>query len=111
MAQARAAGKREDSKYFYCLYCTEGPIFSTNISTNMQKHLRIHHEIDLTVVRSRIELEATSQLQQLYLHAKTSGNTDNINTLVFQEYLNQDIIDQALVSILRSLSLIVFFIP
>lgn len=84
------------------MHCTEEPIFHTTISTNMRRHLESQHEIILPIPQSRIELEATAQLRQLYLGAKRDGsNTDAFDTLVFKEYLNQEVIDEALVQTLQ----------
>ena len=41
-AHCRAAidGEDSDPKLKYCTHCTTSPVYSTNISTNMQKHLK-----------------------------------------------------------------------
>jgi hypothetical protein len=47
-----------------------------------------------------IQATTVQQLQQLYLQADASGQTEEINAQVFQKHLNQDTIDEALVSLI-----------
>ena len=42
-------GEDSDPKLKYCTYCTTSPVYSTNISTNMQKYLKGQHKIDVEV--------------------------------------------------------------
>jgi hypothetical protein len=47
-------GEDPDPKLKYYTYCTTSPVYSTNISTNMQKHLKGQHKIDVEVSVSHI---------------------------------------------------------
>jgi hypothetical protein len=71
-----------------------------------QKHLRSKHEIIVKVAPSPIQAATIQQLQQLYLRAESSGQTEEIDTQIFRKRLNQDAIDEALVSLIvvRNLS-------
>jgi hypothetical protein len=72
-------------------------VYNTHISTNMQKHLNGQHKIDIKVNVSHIQLE---QLGQLYSQVQSSGQTEDIDSQVFQNHLNQNLINKALISLI-----------
>jgi len=74
-----------DSKLKYCTYCTTLKIYCTNISFNMQKHLKAWHNIDVDIVVSQVQVTILQQLEQLYLQAKSFSQTKEINAQVFQK--------------------------
>ena len=56
-AHCRTARDDEDPnpKLKYCTYCTTLPIYCTNISANMRKHLKGQHKIDVEIAVSRVQ--------------------------------------------------------
>ena len=49
---------------------------------------------------SQIQATTVQQLEQLYFHAKLSDQTKEIDAQVFKKQLNQDIINEALISLI-----------
>jgi len=105
-AHSRTARAGEDPKLKYCIHCTEDPIFSTKVTTNMRLYLKLKHKIIVDRVLGPVQAQALQQLQQLYLWAESLGQTEDVDTQIFQKHLNQDIINEALVSLIvvRNLS-------
>ena len=66
----------------------------------MRKHLKGQHKIDVEVSVSRIQLTTLQQLEQLYSQVQSSGQSEDIDSQVFKNYLNQDIINEALISLI-----------
>src|SRR5271167_1289295 len=101
-AHCRTARNNEDPAVKYCNYCTDPntPIYFSSISSNMRKHLESKHAIVVEVTLGQIQTKTLQQLQQLYLKAESSGQTEEINAQVFENYLNQDVINEALVSLI-----------
>jgi hypothetical protein len=65
----------------------------------MRSHyLRIHKE-EIKADAPRIQLQAIAQLSQLYAKAHACGETTEIDKQVFENYLNKEVIDEALVSL------------
>jgi len=60
------AHNSENPAYKYCNYCTEDPIYSSDNSSNMQKHLQGRHQINVEVAISRVQEAALQQLKELY---------------------------------------------
>jgi hypothetical protein len=48
-------GEDSDPKLRYCTHCTTSPVYSSNISTNIRKHLKGQCKIDVEVSVSRIQ--------------------------------------------------------
>src|SRR6266487_103807 len=95
-----------DPKLRYCTLCPclghPAPYY-TSISTNMRRHLRRHHEITVESSVGSVQgatLEQLEQLERLYLNAKSSGQTEEIDAQVFEKQLNQNAINEALVSLI-----------
>ena len=101
-AHCRIAHDNEDPAVKYCNYCTDPntPIYFSSISSNMRKHLESKHAIVVEVTPGRIQTKTLQQLQQLYLKAESSGQTEEIDAQVFENYLDQDVINKALVSLI-----------
>ena len=57
----------DDPKLKYCTHCTIFLIYCTNISINMQKHLRKQHKINVETTISQVQAATLQQLEQLYL--------------------------------------------
>ena len=90
----------EDPKYRYCIYCTTTPIYKTYTTGNLRNHLKSKHEIIVERELSLVQSEVIKQLEQLYLQAEQSSETDQIDSQVFQKFLDQDVINEALVSLI-----------
>ena len=99
----RTAHGTEKKENKYCKYCkedSEDPVYSTTNSQNMRMHIKRKHQINIELNPSRVQIVALQQLKELYRQAESSGQTSEINTLVFQKQLNQDVINEALVSLI-----------
>jgi len=66
----------------------------------MRKHLESKHAIVVEVTPGQIQTKTLQQLQQLYLKAESSSQTEEINAQVFENHLDQDVINEALVSLI-----------
>ena len=95
-----AAQNDEDSKFKYCIYCMILKIYFTNISFNMQKHLWTWHNIDIDIAVSWVQAATLQQLEQLYLQVKSFSQIKAINAQVFQKQLDQNIINEVLISLI-----------
>ncbi|KAH8799137.1 hypothetical protein F5884DRAFT_135173 [Xylogone sp. PMI_703] len=92
----------ENPKKYYCLLCEQESrpkIYATDISTNFRNHLKSEHTIVVQREPSPLQSSIISQLQQLYLQAQSSGQTSEVDTLVFKKQLDPDIINEALISL------------
>jgi hypothetical protein len=68
----------------------------------MRNHLKSKHQIVIQPTPSALQQTVVHQLQQLYIRAESLGETQNIDTKVFERILNQDVLDEALVSLIVS---------
>ena len=95
------AENNEDPTEKYCIHCPAGSkIYYSTIATNFRRHLKVH-KIFVNPTPSTIQTTVAHQLEQLYLQAESSSNeASNLEKAVFQKYLNQDVIDEALVSLI-----------
>ena len=66
----------------------------------MQMHLQKHHEINIKISVNQVQTAALEQLQQLYLQAKVSDQTEEIDAQVFKKQLDQNVINDALISLI-----------
>jgi hypothetical protein len=96
----RTARDGEDSRLKFCIHCTGTPPYSTTVSTNMRIHLESKHGIVVDRTPGPIQAETVRQLQQLYTRAQSSGQTEEIDTQVYRKRLNQDIINEALITLI-----------
>jgi hypothetical protein len=90
----------EKPAYKYCNYCTEDPIYGSDNSSNMRKHLQGRHEINVEVAVNRVQEAVLQQLKELYRRAESSGQTSEIDTQVLKKQLDQDVIYEALISLI-----------
>src|SRR6266516_4667072 len=72
----------------------------TSVSTNMRGHLESKHGIIVDRTPGPIQAETVRQLQQLYTRAQSSGQTEEIDTQVYRKHLNQDVINEALITLI-----------
>ncbi len=63
----------------------------------MRKHIKRNHKIQIELTPNQIQTTTLQQLKQLYLKAKSSGQTNEIDTQVFRKQLDQDIINKTLI--------------
>jgi len=92
-------------KTHYCLPCereNRTPIYSSTVSTNQRLHLQSAHNIIIEEEQelSTLHSKVIEQIQQLYLQVESSGPTTEIDTLIFQRYLNRPVINEALISLI-----------
>jgi len=71
----------------------------------MRSHLKSRHEITIEPTRSAIQEEVNKQLEQLYLQAETSNQTEEVDTRVLRKVLDSDRIHEAFVSLLVTANL------
>jgi hypothetical protein len=90
----------------YCIHCTESSPYGTSVTTNMRHHLNSKHQISVETVPGSVQIATINQLQQLYLRAESSGQTQNIDTQVLKKVLDQDVINTALISLIVVQSLL-----
>jgi len=88
------------NRILYCIHCPSESPYSSHITTNFRRHLQSKHGILVEELPSSLESTITEKLSQLYIQAKASGNTDDIKAQVFQDCLDQDLINEALVSLI-----------
>ena len=99
-----------DSKWRYCTHCTTSSIYFSNISFNMWKHLKRQHKINVEIAVSQIQATTVQQLEQLYLQAKLSDQTKEIDAQVFEKQLNQNIINKTLIFLITVQNLLFWMI-
>ena len=87
-AHTRSARDGENSQHKYCTHCTVQPPYGTSVSTNMRHHLKSKHGISVERTPGLVQAETVHQLQQLYIRAESSGQTEKIDTQVFRKYLD-----------------------
>ena len=102
---ARPARKGEDelsgrSRLWYCIHCPQDSPYRTSVTTNFRNHLKSKHEIEAGKDSSSLQSEINAKFQQLYKQASAGGRTDEIDMAVLGKALNQEIIDEALVSLI-----------
>ena len=95
-----AAQNDENSKFKYCIYYMTLKIYFTNISFNMWKHLWTWHNVDVDIAVSQVQATTFQQLKQLYLQVKSFSQIKVIDAQVFQKQLDQNIINEALISLI-----------
>jgi len=96
---ARQAHENEDPTLKYCKYCTVNP-YATTVTTNFRRHLQSKHDTVVTCEPNVVQTATHQQLRDLYSRVEGSGNTNEIDTLAFKKHLNQEVIDEALVSLI-----------
>jgi hypothetical protein len=84
----------------YCIHCIEPHSYGTSVTTNMRNHLNSKHQIIVESASSPVQTATINQLQQLYSKAELTGQTETIDTQVLRKVLDQDIINEALISLI-----------
>ena len=104
---SRSAGEDEpktkkNRKLRYCRYCSS---YSTYTTTNFRQHLSSKHNIEISPQPSKVHEEINDQFQKLCLKAKKIDCLEEILEHAFEEYLNQEVINEALVSLITTRNL------
>ena len=106
---ARTANENEAKEVkgrplWYCRHCSpaspSSSVYCTPITTNFRRHLSTKHNIDTSPQTSKIEEEISNQFAKLWSKAKENNHTTQIGGHVFQDYLREDVINEALVSLI-----------
>jgi len=63
----------------------------------MCKHIKKIYNIKVKLATSKIQQVVLEQLRELYWQAEATSKTSEIDTQVLWKYLNQDVINEALV--------------
>ena len=77
---SRAARDKEDPQLKYCIHCTTPHSYGTTVTTNMRNHLTKMHGITVSRTPGTIQNTVLQQLQQLYVRAESSGQTNEIDS-------------------------------
>lgn len=102
---SRPAFPHETQNHKYCSHCKEPNVYHTTVSSNMRSHLKSRHGITVEPTPSAIQEEVNKQLEQLYLQAETSNQTEEVDTRVLRKVLDSDRIHEAFVSLLVTANL------
>ena len=95
------AENNENPAFFYCSLCDPpNQAYGTNTSSNMKKHLLTRHAIVVEKAISKLQVSVVQQLTELYAKAEASGQTDQLDSKVLQSHLNQEVITEALISMI-----------
>ena len=80
----------DQSKKHYCTLCKDPNVmlYGAPYPSNMRKHILIHHKIVVPIEPGQIQTKTLEKLRQLYVQAKDSGQTEEIDNQVFSDYLN-----------------------
>jgi hypothetical protein len=84
----------------YCIHCIEPASYGTSVTTNMRNHLNSKHQIIVESAPGSIQTATIGQLQQLYIRAESTGQTKTIDAQALQKVLDQDVINDALISLI-----------
>ncbi|MCJ1331163.1 hypothetical protein MMC10_007850 [Thelotrema lepadinum] len=98
-AHTHAAHEDENPKHKYCKYCIETP-YGTSVTTNLRGHLKSKHEIVIIREQNVVQLATQRQLRNLYSRVDYSEDAKEIDALAFKKHLNQEVIDEALASLI-----------
>ena len=95
-----AAQNNEDLKFKYCIYYMIFKIYFINISFNMWKHFWTQHNVNVDIVVSWVQAAIFQQLKQFYFQMKSFSQIKMIDAQVFQKQLDQNIINEILISLI-----------
>ena len=84
----------------YCAHCPPDSSYNTIVTTNFRRHLQSKHQIIIQEDPTQVDSAISQKLQQLYDKAESSGLADEFSSQIFQKVLNQDTINEALVSLI-----------
>lgn len=91
--------KQGKNRIFYCKYCSDPP-YSTFASNSFRAHLNSKHGIKVESTPGPVQSATLDQLQQLYIRAMSTGQTQQLDVQVLQKVLDKDVIDEALVTMI-----------
>lgn len=87
------------NRIFYCKYCTDPPYHAV-ASNSFRAHLKNEHEIEVQSRPSPIQSATLDQLQQLYIRAMSTGQTQQLDVQVLRRALDRNLINEALLSLI-----------
>jgi hypothetical protein len=97
---------KNGARLLYCVYCPQESPYSNTVTTNFRKHLKSKHQINVDEDPSQLQSAILEKLQQAYNKADSLGHTYELDSQILRKVLNQDVINEALVSLIvvRNLS-------
>ena len=87
------------TRILYCKHCTKTS-YGVKSTTSFQHHLLKKHDISVSVQKGPIHRTTLQQLDQLYQKAEANNQTSDHDTYVLQKFLNKDLINEALISLI-----------
>ena len=99
----------EDQDLLYCPHCpldSDKPLYSTDKSENMKKHLIGQHQVLVPKKVSKSQEVVQQQLKQYYQQAEANDDTAEFDSEILRSYLHKAVITEALISLIvvRNLS-------
>jgi len=91
---------REGRQIWYCIYCKGDTVYSSDVTTNFRRHLHTKHSIEVFPESSPLKIEIAEQFQKLWRRVKEEGRTEEIGNEIFEKYLDQEVVNEALVSLI-----------
>jgi len=90
--------KVESGKYkiMYCTYCG----YSTPVATNFRRHLREKHTLECESTPLTQREDISQSFERLYRKAAMIGREKEIEQACFDKVVNQDVVNEALVSLI-----------
>jgi hypothetical protein len=82
----------------YCKHCTTSKTYSSFVTGNFRNHLQKTHGIIVMKVQSSLKVEILQQVEALWAQADGLGRTEELDAYVLDKYLDQKVIDEALIS-------------
>jgi len=105
---SRQAFPHEVQDNRYCIHCKkpdQPDVYHTSVSSNLRTHLKTHHNIIVEITSGVVQEQVNKQLEQLYLRAETSNQTEEVDTRVLRKVLDRERIHEAFVSLLVTANL------
>jgi hypothetical protein len=97
-AQEGEPEKDKNQSILYCAYCPMSKTYNSIITTNFRRHLKAKHGIKVES-ESASQSEILAKFHELYDHAKAQGSTTEIDMEIFEKVLDQEIINEAFVTL------------
>lgn len=91
--------RRGKNLIFYCKYCSDPP-YSATASNSFRYHLETIHGVKVESTPGPVQSATLDQLQQLYVRATSTDQTQQLDVQVLQKALDKDVIDEALVTLI-----------
>jgi hypothetical protein len=94
--------EHENQELLYCSYChIDNNPHGANNASSITKHIqRKHPQIIIEKGLSKNQEVVRQQLKQIYYQAVTTGDTEELDTKILEDAINQDALTEALVSLI-----------